>query len=185
MDASGSGAVPAGTPIVVIDFAEPTTTASNSTAGCEAADFPASLTGKVAVIQRGTCDFGLKAKNAQDRGAKAVIIFNEGTIGDPERQGLIIGTVEGYGVTIPALEATYPAGRFLVDHPSADGGAVGHDEDHACSDPQRGRGDDDGPHGPHDHLRGAPGLRPRGPRHQRRRLGLGDADRGSPCRWPS
>ena len=119
MDASGSGAVPAGTPIVVVDFAEPTTTASNSTAGCEAADFTQDLTGKVAVIQRGTCDFGLKAKNAQDRGAKAVIIFNEGTIGDPERQGLILGTVEGYGVTIPALEATYPAGRYLVDHPSA------------------------------------------------------------------
>jgi Zn-dependent M28 family amino/carboxypeptidase len=119
MDASGSGAVPAGTPIVVVDFAEPTATASNSTAGCDAADFTQDLTGKVAVIQRGTCDFGLKAKNAQDRGAKAVIIFNEGTIGDPDRQGLINGTVEGYGVTIPALEATYPAGRYLVDHPAA------------------------------------------------------------------
>ena len=34
------------------------------------------------MIQRGTCDFGLKAKNAQDRGALGVIIFNEGTIGD-------------------------------------------------------------------------------------------------------
>ena len=71
------------------------------------------------MIQRGTCDFGLKAKNAQDRGATAVIIFNEGTIGDPDRQGLINGTVEGYGVTIPALEATYAAGRYLVDHPAA------------------------------------------------------------------
>jgi Zn-dependent M28 family amino/carboxypeptidase len=119
MDASGSGAVPAGTPIVVVDFAPPTSTASNSSAGCEAADFTQDLTGKVAVIQRGTCDFGLKAKNAQDRGAKGVIIFNEGTIGDPDRQGLINGTVEGYGVTIPALEATYPAGRYLVDHPAA------------------------------------------------------------------
>ena len=79
------------------------------------------------MIQRGTCDFGLKAKNAQDRGAVGVIIFNEGTIGDPDRQGLINGTVGGYGVTIPALEATYAAGRFLVDHPGRDGGAVGHD----------------------------------------------------------
>ena len=87
MDASGSGAVPAGTPIAVIDFTAPTTTASASSAGCEAADFPASLAGKVAVIQRGTCDFGLKAKNAQDRGALGVIIFNEGTIGDPDRNG--------------------------------------------------------------------------------------------------
>jgi Zn-dependent M28 family amino/carboxypeptidase len=119
MDASGSGAAPAGTPIAVIDFAEPTGTASTSSAGCEDADFPASLAGKVAVIQRGTCDFGLKAQKAQARGALAVIIFNEGTLGDPDRNGLINGTVEGYGVTIPALEATYPAGRYLVDHPNA------------------------------------------------------------------
>ena len=48
-----------------------------------------------------------------------MIIFNEGTIGDPDRKGLINGTVGGYGVTIPALEATYPAGHYLVDHPAA------------------------------------------------------------------
>jgi Zn-dependent M28 family amino/carboxypeptidase len=119
MDASGSGTVPAGTPIAVIDFTEPTTTASASSAGCEDGDFPASLAGKVAVIQRGTCDFGLKAQKAQQRGALGVIIFNEGTIGAPDRNGLINGTVGGYGITIPTLEATYPAGRFLVDHPSA------------------------------------------------------------------
>ena len=114
MDASGSGAVN-GASLVSIDFAQPTSTASTSSAGCEAADFPATLAGKVALIQRGTCDFGLKAKNAQDRGAVGVIIFNEGTTGDPERNGLIFGTVEGYGVTVPVLEATYAAGRFLHD----------------------------------------------------------------------
>jgi Zn-dependent M28 family amino/carboxypeptidase len=119
MDASGNGTVPPGTPIAVIDFATPTTTASTSSAGCEASDFPASLAGKVAVIQRGTCDFGLKAKNAQDRGALGVLIFNEGTIGAPDRNGLINGTVGGYGITIPVLETTYPAGKFLVDHQAA------------------------------------------------------------------
>ena len=118
MSDSGSGSF-SGLPIAVIDFTQPTSQASASSAGCEAADFPASLAGKVAVIQRGTCDFGLKARNAQDRGAVAVVIFNEGTIGDPDRQGLINGTVEGYGVTIPAIEATYAAGRYLVDHPGA------------------------------------------------------------------
>jgi Zn-dependent M28 family amino/carboxypeptidase len=44
-----------------------------------------------------------------------VLIFNEGTIGDPDRNGLVNGTVEGYGVTIPVLETTYAAGRFLYD----------------------------------------------------------------------
>jgi Zn-dependent M28 family amino/carboxypeptidase len=117
MDASGNGTVPQ-SPIAVIDFTAPTTTASASSAGCEDADFPADLTGKIAVIQRGTCDFGLKVQKAQERHASAVLIFNEGTIGDPDRQGLINGTVEGYGVTIPALEATYTTGRYLVDHPA-------------------------------------------------------------------
>jgi Zn-dependent M28 family amino/carboxypeptidase len=118
MEFSGSGSV-TNAPIAVIDFAEPTTTASTSSAGCEASDFPADLTGKVAVIQRGTCDFGLKAQNAEDAGAAAVIIFNEGTIGAPDRQGLINGTLGSYDVTVPALGATYAVGRYLVDHPAA------------------------------------------------------------------
>jgi Zn-dependent M28 family amino/carboxypeptidase len=44
-----------------------------------------------------------------------VLISNEGTIGDPERIGLINGTVGGYGVTVPTLEMTYQAGRVLHD----------------------------------------------------------------------
>lgn len=119
MEFSGNGAV-TDAPIAVIDFAEPTSTASTSSSGCEASDFPAGgLAGKVAVIQRGTCDFGLKAQNAEDAGAAAVIIFNEGTIGAPDRQGLISGTLGSYDVTIPALGATYAVGRYLVDHPDA------------------------------------------------------------------
>src|SRR6185312_8055253 len=58
MEFSGSGSV-TNAAIAVIDFTEPTTTASASSAGCEDSDFPAgatSLAGKVAVIQRGTCD---------------------------------------------------------------------------------------------------------------------------------
>jgi Zn-dependent M28 family amino/carboxypeptidase len=119
MDFSGSGSV-SNAPIAVIDFAEPTTTASTSSAGCEASDFPAGgLAGKVAVIQRGTCDFGLKAQNAEDAGAAAVIIFNEGTIGADDRQGLINGTLGSFDVTVPTLGATYAVGRYLVDHPAA------------------------------------------------------------------
>ena len=121
MEFSGSGAV-SNAPIAVIDFVEPTATASTSNAGCEDADFPAgatSLAGKVAVIQRGTCDFGLKVVNAQAHGAAAVILFNEGTIGAPDRQGLINGTLGGYDITVPVLGATYAVGRYLVDHPSA------------------------------------------------------------------
>jgi Zn-dependent M28 family amino/carboxypeptidase len=115
MEFSANGAV-SNAPIVSIDFTEPTTTASASSAGCEASDFPASgIAGKIALIQRGTCDFGLKVVNAQNAGAAAVIMFNEGTIGDPDRNGLINGTLGDYTITVPVLEATYAAGRLLHD----------------------------------------------------------------------
>ena len=71
------------------------------------------------VLQRGTCDFGLKALNAELHGAAGALIFNEGTLGDPDRNGPINGTVGGYGVTIPVVESTYPVGRYLVDNPTA------------------------------------------------------------------
>lgn len=122
MEFSGTGSV-TNAPTAIIDFTEPTTQASASDAGCEDTDFPAgatSLAGKVAVIQRGTCDFAVKAANAQAHGAAAVIIFNEGTIGDPNRHGLINGTLGATNTyTIPVLEATYAVGRYLVDRPSA------------------------------------------------------------------
>ena len=38
------------------------------------------LTGKIAVVYRNTCEFGTKAKNAQDAGAIGVIVLNR----DPE-----------------------------------------------------------------------------------------------------
>ena len=119
MEFSGSGTV-TDAPTAVIGFVEPTTQASASSAGCTDAEFPAgatSLAGKVAVLQRGTCDFGVKAENAQNHGAAGVIIFNEGTVGDPDRQGMINGTL-GRELNIPVLETTYANGRWLVDNPS-------------------------------------------------------------------
>jgi len=70
----------------VVDFAEPITEASASSSGCEEDDFdPAAVAGKVVLLQRGTCDFGQKAENAQAVGAVAAVIFNEGTIGASDR----------------------------------------------------------------------------------------------------
>ena len=50
------------------------------------AGFPA---GAIALVQRGTCSFALKAYNAQAAGASAIIIFNQGN--SPDREALIIG----------------------------------------------------------------------------------------------
>ena len=48
------------------------------------------MPGNIALIQRGTCNFGVKADNAKAAGAVAVIIFNEG---QPGRTGLMGGTL--------------------------------------------------------------------------------------------
>ncbi|SFF40890.1 M20/M25/M40 family metallo-hydrolase [Blastococcus tunisiensis] len=76
-----------------------------STSGCEATDFdPTVFTGPsdIALIQRGTCTFGLKAQNADEAGAEAVIIMNQGNTSD--REGLLTGDA-----TSADLEGTIPA----------------------------------------------------------------------------
>jgi Zn-dependent M28 family amino/carboxypeptidase len=87
-----------------------------SSSGCEATDFDGINFGgpnDIALIQRGTCDFGVKAQNAQNAGAEAVIIFNQGN--DPTREGLIVGTLlpTGAGVTIPVVGGSFANGEAL------------------------------------------------------------------------
>ncbi len=85
-----------------------------STSGCEAADFAGldfSGASDIALIQRGTCTFGVKAANAQAAGAEAVIIFNQGN--DPSREGLIVGTLVPSVVTIPVVGASFADGVAL------------------------------------------------------------------------
>jgi hypothetical protein len=50
----------------------------SSTDGCTAITNAAAVAGKIALMDRGTCGFAVKAKNAQDAGATGVIIGNTG-----------------------------------------------------------------------------------------------------------
>jgi hypothetical protein len=95
----------------------PPTQTSSSTSGCTAADFTGFGSGRIALIQRGGCNFGVKVQNAQAAGASGVIIFNEG---NPGRTGLLIGSlVDAAGnpivPTIPVAFTTFDAGQALYN----------------------------------------------------------------------
>jgi Zn-dependent M28 family amino/carboxypeptidase len=110
MDYSGSGDVTANVMEVADNQFPPGPTASSSNAGCEDADFVGDFTDKVALIQRGTCTFHDKALNAQEAGAAAVIIFNEG---QPGRTDTLFGTLGTPDFTIPVLGISFADGEEL------------------------------------------------------------------------
>lgn len=111
MEYSGSGDVTA--PLQAVDVMIPPGAAANtSTSGCEASDFTGFTAGNIALVQRGTCTFRLKAENAEAAGAVGIIIFNEGQAG---RTGPINGTLGGPGVTIPAVGASFAVGEELYN----------------------------------------------------------------------
>ena len=51
---------------------------NTSTSGCEASDFAGFPAGNIALLQRGTCTFEIKAENAAAAGAVGIVIFNQG-----------------------------------------------------------------------------------------------------------
>jgi Zn-dependent M28 family amino/carboxypeptidase len=91
---------------------------STSTAGCTSADFdPATMTGKVALIQRGGCNFGVKVLNAKAAGATGVIIFNEG---NPGRTAVLSGSLldannKPFVPDIPVAFTSFDTGKSLWD----------------------------------------------------------------------
>ena len=105
---SGIGDVTASVTAVDINLTPPRA----STSGCEAADFAGFPAGRIALIQRGTCTFAVKALNAQAAGASAVVIFNQGNT--PDREGLIVGTLAPEEATIPVVGASFANGEALA-----------------------------------------------------------------------
>jgi len=95
----------------------PPTAESSSTSGCTAGDFTGFVAGRVALIQRGGCNFGVKVLNAQGAGATGVIIFNEG---NPDRTDVLNGSlVDAAGTPIipiiPVSFTSFAIGSTLLD----------------------------------------------------------------------
>lgn len=110
MDYAGSGDVTAG--LVAVDLTLPPSPVPTSTSGCEAADFTGlDVAGKVALMQRGGCDYAVKVANAAAAGAAAAVIFNEGQVG---RTDVVSGTL-GSAAPIPAVFTGFAIGSELAN----------------------------------------------------------------------
>ena len=87
---------------------------NTSTSGCEATDFAGFPVGNIALLQRGTCTFELKAENAAAAGAVGIVIFNQGNASTPDRQGIPAVTLSANNTSgIPVIGTTYPLGETL------------------------------------------------------------------------
>ncbi|GAA1313711.1 aminopeptidase [Planotetraspora silvatica] len=109
MTYSGSGDV-TGT-LQNVDLVLPPAPVPSSTSGCEPADFASFAPGNIALLQRGTCNFQVKAENAQAAGAAGAIIFNEG---QPGRTETLQGTLSAPTVTIPVVGVGFTIGEDLA-----------------------------------------------------------------------
>jgi Zn-dependent M28 family amino/carboxypeptidase len=94
----------------------PPTPTPSSSSGCTMADFSGFVPGRIALIQRGTCNFGVKVLNAQAAGASGVIVFNEG---NPDRTGVFAGSLQDAAdnpiiPTIPVAFTSFDIGFSLL-----------------------------------------------------------------------
>jgi hypothetical protein len=95
----------------------PPTQTTSSSSGCTASDFSGFVAGRIALIQRGGCNFGVKVQNAQAAGASGAVIFNEG---NPDRTELLNGSlVDAAGnpiiPTIPVAFTSFATGLDLYN----------------------------------------------------------------------
>lgn len=109
LSSSGSGIVTA--TLAAVDLVlPPGGEANSSSSGCQDEDFVGFPAGAVALLQRGTCNFGEKVNRAVAAGASAVILFNEGQEG---RQGVVRGSA-GAPRQIPLVGASFAVGESLA-----------------------------------------------------------------------
>ena len=91
---------------------------NTSTSGCEAADWAGFPAGNIALLQRGTCTFELKAENAAAAGAVGIVIFNQGNTTAPDRNDIPAVTLTANNTSgIPVLGTTYALGVTLANTP--------------------------------------------------------------------
>ncbi|HEX2044455.1 MAG TPA: M20/M25/M40 family metallo-hydrolase, partial [Gaiellaceae bacterium] len=107
LEYSGSGDVTA--PVEAVDV-------EGTTSGCEPDDFAGFSEGAVALVRRGGCFFFQKVANAEQAGAAAVLVYNDG---GPGRETPVTATLLEPGTRIPVLGLASAVGEDLAATPGA------------------------------------------------------------------
>ena len=118
---------------------------ASTTDGCSPLTNASSVTGKIALLDRGSCSFVIKIKNAQNAGAKAVIVGNNAP-GDPITMGGADNTINITSAMVSLdnanlFKANLPLNASLKINPNPppsrdsdfDAGIIGHEYGHGIS----------------------------------------------------
>ncbi len=89
-------------------------TGPTTTDGCTAFTNAAAVAGKIALIERGTCGFAVKARNATIAGAVGVIIYNQAVNVNAAPPGLGGDGINDPFVTIPTVSVTRADGLAIL-----------------------------------------------------------------------
>ncbi|KAL9614334.1 MAG: hypothetical protein Q9167_001137 [Letrouitia subvulpina] len=92
-------------------FTEPLVPVANL--GCNASDYPPELSGNIALISRGSCQFGLKSALAGAAGADAAVIYDN--IDEPKLSGTLGPDSRPEGPYVPTAGITLARGTALLD----------------------------------------------------------------------
>jgi hypothetical protein len=85
-----------------------------TTDGCTAFTNAAAVAGKIALIERGTCGFAVKARNATNAGALGVLIYNNAANAGAAPPGMADDGINGVFVTIPTVSLTRADGLAIL-----------------------------------------------------------------------
>lgn len=106
-----TAALTSGNIVAAVDAVE---AGGTSTDGCSPFSNAATVAGRIALIERGLCGFAVKARNATDAGAIAVIIYNNAANAAAGPPGMADDNINGQFVTIPTVSLRRTDGTDIV-----------------------------------------------------------------------
>ncbi len=87
---------------------------ATSADGCSPLSNAAAVAGQIALVERGTCGFAVKARNATEAGAAAVIIYNNAANVNAGPPGMGDDGINGVFVTVPTVSLRRVDGVAIV-----------------------------------------------------------------------